>query len=103
MTEEEKEEEAEKLVKLIHDLNRKGVIKTAQVGPDGRPQEIQRSFQQDSNTGFAAEGAQVEGYEASQESHRFPQGDQSRTMKEQQGEIREGEVVMKPGAEGTQN
>lgn len=41
MSEQEKEEEAEKLANLIHDLNRKGVIKTAQVGPDGRPQEFQ--------------------------------------------------------------
>ena len=41
MSEQEKEEEAEKLASLIHDLNRKGVIKTAQVGPDGRPQEFQ--------------------------------------------------------------
>lgn len=39
MSEQEKEEEAEKLVSLIHDLNRRGVIRTAQVGPDGRPQE----------------------------------------------------------------
>lgn len=41
MTEEEKKEEAEKLAGLIRDLNRKGVIRTAQVGPDGRPQEFQ--------------------------------------------------------------
>lgn len=41
MTEQEKEEEAEKLAGLIQDLNRKGLIKTAQVGPDGRPQEFQ--------------------------------------------------------------
>lgn len=41
MSEQEKEEEAEKLANLIHDLNRKGVIKTAQVGPDGRPQEFE--------------------------------------------------------------
>lgn len=42
MSEQEKEEEAEKLVSLIHDLNRRGVIRTAQVGPDGRPQECLR-------------------------------------------------------------
>lgn len=41
MSEQEKEEEAEKLASLIQDLNRKGVIRTAQVGPDGRPQEFQ--------------------------------------------------------------
>ena len=41
MTEQEKEEEAEKLAGLIQDLNRKGLIRTAQVGPDGRPQEFQ--------------------------------------------------------------
>jgi len=41
MSEQEKEEEAEKLANLIRDLNRKGLIKTAQVGPDGRPQESQ--------------------------------------------------------------
>lgn len=39
MSEQEKEEEAAKLASLIQDLNRKGVIRTAQVGPDGRPQE----------------------------------------------------------------
>lgn len=39
MSEQEKEEEAEKLASLIQDLNRRGVIKTAQVGPDGRLQE----------------------------------------------------------------
>ena len=38
MSEQEKEEEAEKLAALIQDLNRRGVIRTAQVGPDGRPQ-----------------------------------------------------------------
>lgn len=41
MTEQEKEEEAEKLAGLIQDLNRKGLIRTAQVGPDGRPRECQ--------------------------------------------------------------
>ena len=41
MSEQEKEEEAEKLANLIHDLNMKGLIKTAQVGPDGRHQEFQ--------------------------------------------------------------
>ena len=41
MSEQEKEEEAEKLASLIQDLNRRGVIRTAQVGPDGRPQEYQ--------------------------------------------------------------
>ena len=41
MSEQEKEQEAEKLASLIQDLNRRGVIKTAQVGPDGRPQECQ--------------------------------------------------------------
>lgn len=41
MSEQEKEEEAEKLASLIQDLNRRGVIKTAQVGPDGRLQECQ--------------------------------------------------------------
>lgn len=40
MSEQEKEEEAEKLANLIQDLNRRGVIRTAQVGPDGRPQEF---------------------------------------------------------------
>ncbi|XP_074618882.1 chaperone Ric-8A-like [Acropora palmata] len=38
MSEQEKEEEAEKLASLIRDLNRRGVIRTAQVGLDGRPQ-----------------------------------------------------------------
>lgn len=38
MSEQEKEEEAEKLASLIQDLNRRGVIRTAQVGLDGRPQ-----------------------------------------------------------------
>lgn len=37
MSEQEKEEEAEKLALLIRDLNRRGVIRTAQVGLDGRP------------------------------------------------------------------
>ena len=57
MTEQEKEEEAEKLAGLIQDLNRKGLIRTAQVGPDGRPQEFQ--------------GAQVLGEEAAEQEDEF--------------------------------
>lgn len=57
MTEQEKEEEAEKLAGLIQDLNRKGLIKTAQVGPDGRPQEFQ--------------GAQALGEEAAEQEDEF--------------------------------
>lgn len=57
MTEQEKEEEAEKLAGLIQDLNRKGLIRTAQVGPDGRPQEFQ--------------GAQALGEEAAEQEGEF--------------------------------
>lgn len=57
MTEQEKEEEAEKLAGLIQDLNRKGLIRTAQVGPDGRPQEFQ--------------GAQALGEEATEQEDEF--------------------------------
>ena len=57
MTEQEKEEEAEKLAGLIQDLNRKGLIRTAQVGPDGRPQEFQ--------------GAQALGEEAAEQEDEF--------------------------------
>lgn len=57
MTEQEKEEEAEKLAGLIQDLNRKGLIRTAQEGPDGRPQEFQ--------------GAQALGEEAAEQEDEF--------------------------------
>lgn len=40
MTQEEKEEEAEKLANLLSKLNEKGLVKPVAVGPDGKPVEI---------------------------------------------------------------
>lgn len=40
MTQEEKEEEAEKLANLLSKLNQKGLVKPVAVGPDGKPVEI---------------------------------------------------------------
>lgn len=40
MSEEEKEEEAEKLVNLFEKLNEKGIVKPVGIGRDGKPKEI---------------------------------------------------------------
>lgn len=40
MSEEEKEQEAEKLVNLLGKLNEKGVVKPVGIGNDGKPKEI---------------------------------------------------------------
>lgn len=40
MSEEEKEQEAEKLVTLFEKLNEKGVVKPVGIGRDGKPKEI---------------------------------------------------------------
>jgi hypothetical protein len=48
MSEEEKEEEAEKLRNLIIELNNLGVIRTAKVGHDGRPVASSEDTEQES-------------------------------------------------------
>ena len=40
MSEEEKEQEAEKLANLIRELHGKGIIKPLRVGPDGKLEEL---------------------------------------------------------------
>ena len=49
MTEEEKEEEAEKLAGLIRELSGLGIIKPLQVGSDGRLQECASLMQKDTD------------------------------------------------------
>lgn len=45
MTEEQKEYEAMKLVSLIDELQKMGVVKPAVPGPDGKPQEVSHVLQ----------------------------------------------------------
>ena len=45
MTDEQKEYEAMKLVNLISDLQKSGVIKPAMPGPDGKPVEMEHVLQ----------------------------------------------------------
>lgn len=59
MSEQEKEEEADKLASLIQDLNSMGVIRTAQVGPDGRPQECQGANDVNDQSSIATESAEA--------------------------------------------
>lgn len=40
MSEEEKEAEAEELAKLLSKLNKNGLVKSAAIGPDGKPVEL---------------------------------------------------------------
>ncbi|XP_065172750.1 synembryn-like [Atheta coriaria] len=45
MTEEQKEYEAMKLVQLMDDLTKTGVVKPCRIGPDGRPQPVESVMQ----------------------------------------------------------
>jgi hypothetical protein len=45
MSEEQKEYEAMKLVNLISDLQKEGLIKPAMPGPDGKPVELEHVMQ----------------------------------------------------------
>lgn len=56
MSEEEKEEEAEKLRNLIIELNNLGVIKTAKVGQDGRPVSSEAEGEESATCIFSDKG-----------------------------------------------
>ncbi|KAI4463714.1 synembryn [Holotrichia oblita] len=45
MTEEQKEYEAMKLVELMDNLTRKGIVKPCRIGPDGKPEPIEHVLQ----------------------------------------------------------
>ncbi|KAK9730971.1 Guanine nucleotide exchange factor synembryn [Popillia japonica] len=45
MTEEQKEYEAMKLVELMNNLTRKGIVKPCRIGPDGKPEPIEHVLQ----------------------------------------------------------
>ena len=45
MSDEQKEYEAMKMVNMINDLMKTGIIKPATVGPDGKPVEVEHVLQ----------------------------------------------------------
>lgn len=50
MTEEQKEYEAMKLVNLMDQLNRQGIVQACKIGPDGRPEPVEHIMELQSNS-----------------------------------------------------